>query len=64
MEYFFIGLVVGVLGYFSIQWIYNWVDGLADRARKLRFEIEHYRLTKEQWTEFQVWKQEKQKENK
>ncbi len=64
MEYFFIGLLVGIAAYFSIQWVYNWVDSLADRARKLRFEIEHYRLTQEQWTEFQVWKQEKQKENK
>jgi hypothetical protein len=64
MEYFFIGLLAGMVGYFSIQLIYNWVDSLADRARKLRFEIEHYRLTQEQWSEFQVWKQEKQKENK
>jgi hypothetical protein len=63
MEYFFIGIVVGVLGYFSIQWIYNWIDKLSKRVESLRWEAHRYTMMQEEWAEFQFWKRE-QKEKK
>jgi hypothetical protein len=63
MEYFFIGLVLGVLGYFSIQWIYNWINKLSSRVESLRWEAHRYTMMQEEWAEFQFWKRE-QKEKK
>jgi hypothetical protein len=62
MEYFFIGLLAGIAGYFSIQWIYNWIEGLRKRVESLRWDLERYSMMQEQWVQFQAWRRE-QKEN-
>lgn len=60
--YFFIGVAIGVLGYFLIQLLYNWIEGLRKRVESLRWDLERYSMMQEQWVQFQAWRRE-QKEN-
>lgn len=55
---FLCGIAVGVVGFYAIQCLYNWIESLRSKVERLRFELGHYQMQRELWTEFQFWKRE------
>lgn len=56
--FFLCGIVIGVGGLYALQCLYDWINSLRDRVERLRFELGHYSMQRELWTEFQFWKRE------
>jgi hypothetical protein len=53
---FVIGCLLGVFTVIVIQKTYDWIDGLASRVERLKFELGHYNRERELWGEFHDWK--------
>ena len=59
---FGLGLIIGAGGLYALFALHRWVNNLASRVERLRFELNHYSTERELWNEFRFWKQEKGKQ--
>lgn len=53
---FAFGIGLGICTVIVIQKVYDWVDNLASRVERLKWELGHYSQERELWCEFHDWK--------
>lgn len=57
--YIFIGIAIGVGGVLATQALYNWIAGMRKQVDRIRWDLEHYSRQREDWIEFNFWRNEK-----
>ncbi len=57
--WFVAGVLLGIGGTLAILWLYEWMRKTSDRVQRLKWELDHYRRTEQDWVEFQFTKKNK-----
>ena len=61
---FGLGVAVGAVGLYALYALYQWMNRLKYEIDNLRNQLDYYRRTTDDWTEFCYWKKEQQPKSK